>query len=460
MAFLSDARRVGYIIAVILCFPVLCFVKLLPAKSTQRAQPAEPLQEPQPLPGERTDIHSRPQATQPESCLFIRALPLELRRFIYEETLGSRQVRLFVSDDYESARNRRRRFVYSQSFDLDTPRQYYHRAHPHIDVERSPSSNPISIALLRVCRQIYVEAHKVLFEDNVFHVVSNELDTVMLCGLGESIGRPYIRRLHVHYWFRAYHPGTPFGSDPATMMFKQLAAMPALSDLTFHFVDPRTPAHLSYGYDSDKVLDSVWVRRLLGTRIPSLHKLEIKFVNPSLPEDLSFLGPLAENPKWKVVEQKINELMVGEGAEERYRQFLKERAEQRNLNLVDWLRRSSELFNWTVEFKLAAATTPSEPLRICFPTSHWQVMDNVRDRDKWTLMNKVWTVESGLDLCPPLQPSQRCGSCLSPPILPAFFDRWMRWSPRILDGKSVDGFCWGSATGASMKRCKRGLGLR
>ncbi|KAJ7062081.1 hypothetical protein C8F01DRAFT_1368744 [Mycena amicta] len=328
MAFLNDARRVGYIIGLILCFPVLCFVKLLPAKNTQRAQPAEPLQKPQPLPGERIDIHSRPQATQPESCLFLRALPLELRRFIYEETLGSRQVSLFVSDDYESARNRRRRFVYSRCFDRDTPRQYYD-AHPYIDpIERSPPTNPISIALLRVCRQIYVEAHQVLFENSIFQVVSGELDTVMLCGIGESVGRPYIRTLHVYYWFRPYHPSAPFDSDPATMMFKQLAAMPALSDLTFHFVDPRTPAHLSYGYDSDKVLDSVWVRRLLGTRIPNLHKLEIEFVNPAFPEDSNFLGPLVES-QWKIVQQKINELMVGEGAEERYRQFLKERAERK-----------------------------------------------------------------------------------------------------------------------------------
>ncbi|KAJ7062102.1 hypothetical protein C8F01DRAFT_1136398 [Mycena amicta] len=291
--FLKAAGRVGCTVGLVLCLPILFCI----------GKPPLQLEGPEPLPSTRIDIHSRPQVTQPESCTFLHDLPLELRRFIYEEALGWRQVRLFISKD---ARNRRR-FVNS----------------------RSATSTPISIALLCVCRQIYVEAHQILFENNIFEVFSYELNTVMLCGLGESVARPYIRKLRVQYWYHPYDPQPLFDLDPATRPFKQIAAMPALSHLTFQFVEPHKydidiapplPG-LGFACDPEEVLDSVWARGLLGTRIPNLQQLEIKF------EEADVYAP--EYLKWQVVERTINELMVGQGAEERCQQFLKDRAKSK-----------------------------------------------------------------------------------------------------------------------------------
>ncbi|KAJ7062135.1 hypothetical protein C8F01DRAFT_1251951 [Mycena amicta] len=297
--FLKAAGRL------VLCFPVLfCFGKRPAATVTQ---PAGPLQAPEPLPCERIDIHSRPQVTQPERCTFLHDLPLELRHFIYEEVLGRRHVRLFITDD---AKNRRQ-FVDSRSYAENAP---------------SEMSAPISIALLRVCRQIYVEAHRILFENNIFDVYFFELNTVMLCGLGESVACPYIRKLRVNYWYRTYDPRALFDSDSATMPFEQIAAMPALSHLAFQFVKwdkyAIAPSFLNPGFacdiDPEEVLDSVWARGLLGTRIPNLQHLEINFVYPEGDSEVKVYAP-----KWKAVERTINELMVGDGAEERCQLFLK-----------------------------------------------------------------------------------------------------------------------------------------
>ncbi|KAJ7062132.1 hypothetical protein C8F01DRAFT_1136567, partial [Mycena amicta] len=314
-AFLKAAGRVSGAIALILCFPVLhCFGPRRARVSTQR----QPLQAPKPLPEKRIDIRSGPQAVQPARCRFLHDLPLELRRSIYEEALGRRQVRLFISRDANQ-----QQFVCSRSFAENAPQYSKPRKSP--PTAPAATSTPLSIALLRVCRQIYVEAHQILFE-NIFDVFSKELNTVMLCGLGESAARPYLRRLRVHYWYHTYNPRALFDSDSAMMPLKQIAAMPALAHLAFQFVELRgyvlgAPRPGSE-YDPEDVWDSAWARRLLGIQMPNLQHLELKFVYRSPPEE-DVYPP--KYPKWRVVERKFNELMVGEGAEERCQQFLKDR---------------------------------------------------------------------------------------------------------------------------------------
>ncbi|KAJ7062106.1 hypothetical protein C8F01DRAFT_1251922 [Mycena amicta] len=328
-AFLIAAGRVRATIVLIFCFPVLhCFGSLNPRRA--RPQPLQ-LEAPKPLPEKRIDIRSRPQAVQPASCRFLHDLPLELRRSIYEEALGRRQVRLFISESRDAKdAKKRRQFVGSRSFAQDTP-QYANRRKPvPTPTPPTPTSIPLSIALLRVCRQIYVEAHQILCENNIFDVYSYELDRIMSCGLGESIARPYIRKLRVHYWYQTYAPRVLFDSEVPTTPFKQIAAMPGLTHLAFQFVElggytlgaPRPGSE----YDPNEVLDSFWGRRLLGIHIPNLQHLEMTFYYRELPEE-GVYPP--EYPKWRVVERKFNELMVGEGAEERCQQFLKDWAESK-----------------------------------------------------------------------------------------------------------------------------------
>ncbi|KAJ7062099.1 hypothetical protein C8F01DRAFT_1136390 [Mycena amicta] len=318
-ALAGCGRSAGYTLATILCFPFLlyssCTGYSLVGHFGHRCG------EPKPLPSRRIDVRSKKHAAQPNTCSFLHKLPLELRRCVYEEALGGRRILLFISNESDDSGRRRIRARTTSmllgredivSLVLRLPGQYH----------------PIAIALLRGCRQIYAEAHEILLQSNVFDVFPDELDPIVRCGLGTNIALPHIRSLRVHYWYNFYLPGSHGVFCPittadseypqTTRMFKHIAAMPALTNLTFYFVrlhEPDFPEEVEY--KPEEMLDSPWARRLLGTiRNPKLQKVAMNF---------SFLyRENAEGAQWKDLERTVNEMMVGDGAEERYRQFLRD----------------------------------------------------------------------------------------------------------------------------------------
>nr|GAT51808.1 predicted protein [Mycena chlorophos] len=308
----------GYtLLMAIVCPCLLCTSRYRPVRfggtvDLAGARWASALDPPKPLKRKRIDIRSRQQATQPENCAFLHKLPLELRLAIYEQLLGGRQVRMFLSDDGKGGH---RHIVNSRSFPQHAA-QY---------TRQTPEPKSLSIALLRVCRQIYVETHGLLFSDNIFDVFSIELDTIMRCGLGTRISAPYIRRLRVHHWYRIFNPEEIFNARPATLapMFSQISAMKGLTSVSFVFTELRAynAATKREALDLEFVLKSTWIRQLLAIRLPSLKEVGINLVVRGVPEQELPLRIL-DYPEWKTLEKLVNELMVGEAAQERYSRFL------------------------------------------------------------------------------------------------------------------------------------------
>ncbi|KAJ7058961.1 hypothetical protein C8F01DRAFT_1255377 [Mycena amicta] len=305
-ALLAGAEFFGYALGAILCAPVTlcaycCFTWLIPGKCATRPPP--PPLPPKSLPTKRIDIHSRPQVTQPKRCSFFHKLPLELRRSIYEDALGGRQVRVFI----EAGRTHRRRRIRSRATrdfresDVLERTVYWHNLPRTQDF-------PIPIAMLRVCRQLYTEAHALLFESNFFHVLPYELDLIVRCGLGESIALPVIRSLTVHYWDHAPIPlWTFYSAHWHRKMFDHIAAMPSLTHLSFQFFELEIWATDDGPEDlgPDCVLDSFWARRLLSIQNPNLTTFEMKF----LYQHSSHAPPL-EYSQWKMLEQRIRKLVI------------------------------------------------------------------------------------------------------------------------------------------------------
>nr|GAT51818.1 predicted protein [Mycena chlorophos] len=254
-----------------------------------------------PLSSTRIDLSSSSHslATQPQNCAFLR-MPLELRLAIYEEALGKRHVHIFLAIDP----THNKWIVKSQSLDGED------EADPEVLVR------PISVALLSTCRQIYTEAHASLFQTNIFSVLAQQLDTVMLCGLGEQIGRQHIRQLRIIY---RYSFGDIFQTDPATRLFPQLAQFAALTHLTFVFEHTASYNALRsrVGYNlEEQVPRSIWGRRVMGLRMPQLKQLRLHLVYYGLGgRHIPLPKNTAEYHQCLALEKRLFEAVVGNGTQ-------------------------------------------------------------------------------------------------------------------------------------------------
>ncbi|KAF8205786.1 hypothetical protein K438DRAFT_1757113 [Mycena galopus ATCC 62051] len=236
-----------------------------------------------PLPTTRIYSRLRPEAEQLENC-FLLQLPVELRLSIYQHLLGGRLVSLRL------VHSRFRSWCYN----------------PIDDLARTPDNavflaEPISLSLLLVCRTIYIEARPILHQCNTFHVWASHLEFIAQCALG-AYYLPDIRSVHVMYDNAAYD------------VVPVLQQMRGLERLAIQFAPNQLPEQT--GSDPHRaVLENAWARDILGLR--SLRRLELWFT-PNVngqQEHLVYNQDLVQEFRW---------LMIGSGADERYKAFIKE----------------------------------------------------------------------------------------------------------------------------------------
>ncbi|KAF8205790.1 hypothetical protein K438DRAFT_1757117 [Mycena galopus ATCC 62051] len=255
------------------------------------------------LPTTLIDPRPRPEAEQPEDCHFqILKLPVELRLFIYEHLIGGRLI---------SVRLLRSGFG-SPLLQAGFRPRYYH---PIDDLARAPANDvflaePISLSLLLVCRTVYTEALPILHHRNTFYFWACDLETIARSALG-AYCFPDIRSVHVVYDSAAYN---------VIPVLKRMRGLERLAiqfspdQLAIHFPSDQLLRVEQTGSDPHRaVLESAWARDILGLR--SLRRLELWFTPNGQQEHLVYNQNLA---------QKFRQLMVGQGADERYQVFLEE----------------------------------------------------------------------------------------------------------------------------------------
>ncbi|KAF7324935.1 hypothetical protein MKEN_00535800 [Mycena kentingensis (nom. inval.)] len=308
----SGAVFVVYTLGAVVCWPVILYSCLV--YKSKEPTPSTPRPDPDPLPTQRIDIQVKwqPEINYAEDCYFLTRLPLELRQLVYEYALGGRRIRIYVTDNRESTR----RIVRSRLNVVPFPPPMPWRPQEKLG---------LPLSLLLVCRQIYLEAHPIILRTNSFDVLPYEFGLISRCGLGQTIALPHIRRLTVRYWLYALRPLSVFTTD-LNGMFEQIALMRCLTHLTFQFCElenfsPGQP-NSRVEYEPLGVLDSVWGQSLLAIRHLKLQKLRIEF---AYRED-RVSAPPPEAAKWKELEGRLNDMMVGEGRDDAYGQFMQAKA--------------------------------------------------------------------------------------------------------------------------------------
>ena len=216
---------------------------------------------PKPLPLERRRLSTSYDPVINKDSYLLRRLPLELRRRIYSYVLGGNLLHLVMVPNRVThiccTSDTRTRPLHTccrevvKSFFIPMP----------FDAPQSP----ISLALLRSCRQVYSEAVSILYSDNTFEVV----DMGTLWYFSQAIPSQHfaaIRRLHfcwVMICLPFEHPST---KDP--------------------ILEP----------DDDASYLRFW--HLVATKMPGLTELRILILNPwwvrRITMDDSWVGPLKE----------------------------------------------------------------------------------------------------------------------------------------------------------------------
>nr|GAT51809.1 predicted protein [Mycena chlorophos] len=269
---------------------------------------------PKPFPSKRIDIRSRPHATQPDTCFFLRKLPLELRLAIYEELFGGRHVRMLLIENPE-----KKRMVVKSTSHI-SERQISHLL-----------PNALGTSLLRVCRQVYLEAHETLLSSNTFHISALQMGVVSSCGLGTRVGMPYIRHLNLFHVYRVARPTglvEAFNDQAAASLIRdataQISTLNRLTHLTITFTEVWTydtddPAANREDCEPDQLLNTSWGRLVVGIRLPTLVKVQMKILRQR------YMAPIRRHGSdtWqRSLDERITGLMVGDGAQERYQRFL------------------------------------------------------------------------------------------------------------------------------------------
>ncbi|KAJ7062104.1 hypothetical protein C8F01DRAFT_1136407, partial [Mycena amicta] len=205
---------------------------------------------------------------QPNHCAFFHKLPLELRTCIYEQALSGRRICLYIKDD--KATNRR--VVYSQTDVAFNLKYMVHGRYPwYMDC---PSSSGLSVALLRTCRQIYLEAFSVVFQANMFEMWWRDVPWILSHGnvWREHIPIAQIRSLCVQYPYSFPYPmferTTVVGGEEENAMFECLAALPALAHLGIRFSELARDRRwlMPEELHPQKVLETSWGRKMLELR--------------------------------------------------------------------------------------------------------------------------------------------------------------------------------------------------
>ncbi|KAJ7063729.1 hypothetical protein C8F01DRAFT_1134102 [Mycena amicta] len=272
-------------ISIVICAPVLLCAICCGSGfyCGTRNRPALP--GPEPLPTQRIDISLslRRAAKQQQSALLSR-LPLELRRCIYEQALGGRQIRLQILDDWPN----QRRFVRAKCY-------YYSDVRTELEGNGNTNTETAdrpTVALLRACRQIYLEAQPILLAQNTFCFVEYDLQTILPASLG-LFALPQLRSLCVEF------PGFPHDMSYLLGYPPQLLSemhMPALQRLTFRFHDndSYSPEVHTATQDPRILLDTPWGG--LVRKLTTLEEVRMVFMFRGVQVDV-------EDKRWKELER-------------------------------------------------------------------------------------------------------------------------------------------------------------
>jgi hypothetical protein len=256
-------------------------------KRSYRLRPRPPPQPQKP----RIDIRRLLPAEQPQSCQLLN-LPLEVRQCIYEQALGGR-------------------VVYLQSYRRST--FYQPVDHPSINPQKleGPADSILTVLLL-ACRQVYLEAQPILLRRNTFYFWVGDLEMIILTRLGRHcLGD--IRSVYLYHSYRrsAYVP-------PWVAVFQLLQQM-RLTHLVFEFeLDNRIRGTWPMFNQNIDILEGTWVPGVLAIR--NLNQFGV-FFNHSDGQEISVSrADIAE---------EMRQLMIGTGADEKYRNFLETRRDSK-----------------------------------------------------------------------------------------------------------------------------------
>ncbi|KAJ7684339.1 hypothetical protein DFH06DRAFT_4708 [Mycena polygramma] len=244
----------------------------------------------------RIDISQRPPTEQPRSCRLLN-LPLEVRQCIYEQALGGRVVCFHFVSPYK---------IRSACYEAVD--------YPSVNLQKlDMPADSLDTALLRTCRQIYLEARPILYQRNTFYFTAHDLEATVLFALGTHC-LPDIRSVHLYHTYRQSQFVPPWAA-----IFPLLQQM-RLTHLVFQFeLDNRLlNGHVPWFNSHVDVLEGTWAQSVLGIR--NLYQFGLFFEGEEGPQDLGYRTQIAEG---------LRELMIGTRADERYKKFLEARGQKR-----------------------------------------------------------------------------------------------------------------------------------
>ncbi|KAK7036000.1 hypothetical protein R3P38DRAFT_2698102 [Favolaschia claudopus] len=303
---LPDWQKLAIKYALItVCFPCFCWIRLFPPTCRKRvprqSKPTPRRRAPPSKP--RIDIFQRPAAVQSHKSAFFR-LPLELRLRIYEDLLGRRIFRL------RAVHNGGIAGVRSQYLEPVA-------ADPHSRWE-GVTEGPTT-AILLSCRHTYHEALPVLYGQNTFSCSILELHLYVLTGIGKW-SLPYIRSLDLTHSFRcSYIP-------PWHTVFALLERM-NLKRLMFRFGMTNGVKWTAFNPRVDTVNDT-WAYRVLGFR-------NLQFFELFMFESRAFELYVQDYSGHSDIAREMQRLLIGPGAEERYREYLEKWEENHIVYVAD-----------------------------------------------------------------------------------------------------------------------------
>ncbi|KAF7375274.1 hypothetical protein MSAN_00414200 [Mycena sanguinolenta] len=255
-----------------------------------------------PLPMSRIDIHDKPLAEQPQSCLLLD-LPLELRECIYDAALCGRWIRIKAEEKQNRLVSRWSWFdPFGNAEDIDEAGD--------TDSLKSDPTAEIPISLLLTCRQVHIEALPILYQRTTFCFPALNFDSLFDASLGRY-SLLNIRRLSIYVPYM--YGGSYDFDDQSTWptVFPLIHKMPHLESLALDFGKTIFTAS-GFFADSEVKMHTVWAHAVLSIRGLRHFRLSIKFVEGVSPE------------REREIEQRFQRLMVGPGADERYQAFLED----------------------------------------------------------------------------------------------------------------------------------------
>nr|GAT43723.1 predicted protein [Mycena chlorophos] len=216
----------------------------------------------------RIDLSRSPALEQPTTPLSLFSLPPELRYCIYEQALGLRDIHLFLHNAVRSPAHRRILRVRS----------------------RNGTVPGTAIALLRTCRQVYLEAYRIPLEGNALHVEANELQ--LRLGPLRRVARAMVAHLQPRHHLRTV-------SRLLTMN---------LQSLVICFDDKHAPMNSQKArlveYDPRMLVGEPWAQTV--RRISTLKAFRIEFaVRGSVVQ--------TDDSRWEALENDMLQRMLGRG---------------------------------------------------------------------------------------------------------------------------------------------------